>query len=240
MFLEPQRKKLKALHFIDKKLSSEHLYRTFILEPIAKIARMATFLIPIQLLIIINTDGIGRLKRFFPDASHVDKITLIIALCILLLGAFAVSTASSYFSIRRISALKRKINKQRLLPIKTRYIHSFIRAMSTQYLICSALILILFLSPVMAATCACLTLLHMSFINKFKHRTRNVTNMVLLTTPLVMTLFLLLMLLLIAYLFELPIITCIFIFLLSRIFATSIARLDRILLNLPENLVDQL
>lgn len=238
--LKSHRKKFEILTAINRHLKEERLYTVFILEPISKLSRMLTLLIPIQLLIILNSDGLGRLGRFLPKSYMEDKPLLIAILCGILCLAFIISTASSFYSIRKASQLKKKIKSQRLLPIRAKFITLFFTAKCELYLITTIILLLLWLSPLMAALAALTSIAHMLILDKYQYWSKNVTRMILLTTPVISMIILFIALLLTTYFAEYSIIKCIVIFLLVRIFCGSIAKLDRVLLKIPERLIIRL
>ncbi len=238
--LRSHRLKFNALNAINKGLKKEKLYRTLVFEPISKLTGMLSLLIPIQLLIILNSDRIGRLGKFLPKEYFQDKNTLIALLCVVLVFAIVISTATKFYSIRRLSVLIKKLKKNNPLPIRVKYISIFYKAMSEIYLLVVIVALLLWISPIMACICAVISILHMILLEHFQHWNKNATGMILSTTPIATILILLVAILILAYFSSHSIIIYIIIFLLSRIFCSAIAKLDNLLLRFPEKVARKL
>jgi hypothetical protein len=224
------KKKLERLEELTKKLDDKRLLKAYALSPAIQLLKMMNMLIPIQVLIIMNSDGMGRIGRLL-SGYDINKDYLIYGLLVVLVITMILSILFSYYSIKIESAIAKQASKRKL-GVSEAMVKRVVKAKGEVYLLITIILVIMLLSPILSALASLLLLMHMYAVEDFYKKTPNAMDMLLKTTPVLIFIVIFIVLLLVMFFGDLSLGYAIVMFFLLRIFSNSVPKLERTLLKI--------
>jgi len=193
---------------------------------------MGSLLIPLQLLIVTQSENLGRLGKAFKLFGLTDTSYLIALLVILLVVCIFLSIASNILYQKTVKRLLSESRKKKG-KLKIQAVRYFLISYSEKNLITIILVVFLANLPTLAVTSSVMIIVQMLLVETFFLKNREARSTFILSFQFLFMVILFLVIVSAVYVEHIGLMNGILLLLLSRILTESSARLETHILEIP-------